>query len=206
MNGSAFAKHLGVFAREKHFEGAKGLVVTDEMKVVVAGAAARLSRNLSFDVYDDLITVLLYPTSWVSEGGSNLGEAHRWGLVVLAWDSVRHGLKNPFDGHDVALHEFAHVLDLTDGRFDGTPELNGYAASHAWATVFSEHYLTHRRAPSRARVLQAYGATNEAEFFAVATEAFFEKPASLQGKHPELYAALREYYRLDPVSNAKPKR
>jgi MtfA peptidase len=198
-----FLTHLKVFALEKRFEGAGGLEVTDEMKVVVAGSAARLARNLSLDVYDDLITVLLYPSVWKNPRGegAHLGEAHQWGLVVLAWDAVRQGLHNPGDGHDTALHEFAHVLDLTDGRFDGTPELNAWADYHAWTRVFSKHYQHLRANPNRSQVMRAYGATNEAEFFAVATEAFFEKPARLLNKAPELYEELRRYYRLDPIRN-----
>ncbi|MDP1828934.1 MAG: zinc-dependent peptidase [Archangium sp.] len=198
-----FLTHLHVFFLEKRFEGAGGLELTDEMKVVVAGSAARLARNLSLDVYDDLVTVVLYPAAWKNPRGEgvHLGEAHQWGLVVLAWDAVRHGLYNPADGHDTALHEFAHVLDLGDGRFDGTPELNAWADYHAWTRVFSRHYEQLRARPHRSQVLRAYGATNEAEFFAVATEAFFEKPARLKEKAPELYEELRRYYRLDPVRN-----
>jgi hypothetical protein len=200
-----FRTHLKVFALEKRFEGLGGLEITDEMKVVVSGSAARLARNLSLDVYDDLVSVLLYPSAWKSPGGegAHLGEAHRWGLVVLAWDAVRRGLHNHEDGHDTALHEFAHVLDLGDGAFDGTPELDGWTDAHAWALVFSKHYEHLRARPQRSQVLRAYGATNEAEFFAVATEAFFEKPAKLQRKAPDLYAELRRYYRLDPLRNAR---
>lgn len=199
-----FLTRLKVFALEKRFEGAGGLHVTDEMKVVVAGCAARLARNLSLDVYDDLMTVVLYPAAWKStreDGAVHLGEAHRWGLVVLAWDAVQHGLRAPGDGHDTALHEFAHVLDLVDGAFDGTPELTSTAQVHAWAKVFSAHYEKLRARPERSQVLRAYGATNEAEFFAVATEAFFERPARLKERAPDLYAELRRYYRLDPLRN-----
>lgn len=194
-----FRRHLHVFAREKDFVGAKGLTVTEEMRVVVAGAAARLARNLSLDVYDAMMTVVLTAGAWERDGGTILGEAHRWGQVVLSWDSVRQGLKNPFDGHDVALHEFAHVLDLTDGRFDGTPEMATFSALHAWADVFSKQYFALRRSPDRDSVLRAYGATNEAEFFAVATEAFFEKPRQLKQKHPALYGELQRYYGADPA-------
>lgn len=200
-----FRTHLKVFALDKRFEGAGGLEVTDEMKVVVAGSAARLARNLSLDEYDDLVTILLYPASWKNPRGEgvHLGEAHRWGLVVLAWDAVRQGLHDPGDGHDTALHELAHVLDLGDGHFDGTPVLAGLADFHAWARVFAQHYEQLRARPHRSQVLRAYGATNEAEFFAVATEAFFEKPARLKAKAPELYEELRRYYRLDPLKNRR---
>lgn len=203
-----FHTHLNVFALDKRFEGAGGLEITDEMKVVVAGSAARLARNLSLDVYDDLITIVIYPAAWKNPRGEgiHLGEAHQWGLVVLAWDAVRNGLHNPTDGHDTALHEFAHVLDLGDGRFDGTPELNAWADYHAWTRVFSKHYEQLRARPNRSQVLRPYGATNEAEFFAVATEAFFEKPSRMKEKAPELYEELRRYYRLDPVRNSPGKK
>ena len=194
-----FRRHLQVFANEKDFVGAKGLVVTEEMRVVVAGAAARLARNLSLDVYDAMMTVVMTTGAWERDGGTILGEAHRWGQVVLSWDSVRQGLKNPFDGHDVALHEFAHVLDLTDGRFDGTPEMATFSALHAWADVFSKQYFALQKSPTRDKVLRAYGATNEAEFFAVATEAFFEKPTQMKQKHPALYDELKRYYGADPA-------
>lgn len=197
-----FRRHLQVFANEKDFVGAKELVVTDEMRVLVAGAAARLARNLSLDVYDSLMTVVITTGAWERDGGTILGEAHRWGQVVLSWDSVRQGLKNPFDGHDVALHEFAHVLDLTDGRFDGTPEMATFSALHAWADVFSKQYFALRKSPNRDKVLRAYGATNEAEFFAVATEAFFEKPRQMKQKHAALYDELKRYYGADPASAA----
>lgn len=194
-----FRLHLQVFATEKDFVGAKGLVITDEMRVVVAGAAARLARNLSLDVYDGLMTIVVTTGAWERDGGVILGEAHRWGQVVLSWDSVRHGLKNPFDGHNVALHEFAHALDLTDGRFDGTPEMASFSALHAWADVFSKQYFALLASPTRDKVLRAYGATNEAEFFAVATEAFFEKPTQMKQKHPALYEELKRYYGADPA-------
>ena len=197
-----FRRHLQVFANEKDFVGAKGLGITEEMRVVVAGAAARLARNLSLDVYDGLMTIVITTGAWERDGGTILGEAHRWGQVVLSWDSVRQGLKNPFDGQNVALHEFAHVLDLTDGRFDGTPEMATFSALHAWADVFSKQYFALRKSPNRDKVLRAYGATNEAEFFAVATEAFFEKATQMKQKHPALYEELKRYYGAVPASAA----
>jgi len=197
-----FLTRLKVFAAEKHFEGAQGLVVTDEMRVVVAGSAARLARNLPLDVYDGLDTVLLYDAAWKPKDGQGviLGEAHRLGLVVLAWDAVRHGLANPSDGRDTALHEFAHVLDASDGAFDGTPPLPELQDYRAWTRVCSEHFLKLRAAPHK-HVLREYGATNEAEFFAVATEAFFEKPEQVRRRAPKLYDELAGYYRVDPIAN-----
>lgn len=198
-----FLTRLQVFALEKRWEGAHGLVVTDEMKVVVSGAAARLARNLPMDVYDGLSTIVLYDGHFrgANKDGITFGEAHQWGLVVLSWDAVRHGLKNPTDGRDTALHEFAHVLALNDGGFDGTPALHDAADYHAWTRVFSEHYLRLRGRPHQ-HVLREYGALNEAEFFAVATELFFEDGARLLQKAPTLYEELVRYYRVDPARQA----
>jgi Mlc titration factor MtfA (ptsG expression regulator) len=111
------------------------------------------------------------------------------------------GLRNPRDGHDTATHEFAHVLDRGDGRFDGTPELRASADYAPWAEVMSHHFLELReRSPRQRRVLRDYGATNEAEFFAVATETFFEKGRQLRERAPDLYEELRRFYRCDPAN------
>ena len=195
-----FLTRLQVFALEKRWEGAHGLVVTDEMKVVVSGAAARLTRNLSLDVYDSLNTIVIYDGNFkgANPDGVTFGEAHRWGLVVLSWDAVSRGLANPRDGRDTALHEFAHVLDLGDGGFDGTPPLHDAADYQAWTQAFSEHFLRLRKQPNRG-VLREYGATNEAEFFAVATEQFFENGRRIHQKAPALYRELMRFYRVDPA-------
>lgn len=195
-----FLKRLKVFALEKRWEGAHGLEVTEEMKVVVSGAAARLARNLHLDVYDALTTIVLYDGHFkgANPEGITYGEAHRWGLVVLSWDAVRQGLASPRDGRDTALHEFAHVLDLGDGGFDGTPPLHEAGDYEAWTRAFSEHFLRLRNKPHRG-VLREYGATNEAEFFAVATEQFFENGRRIHQKAPALYRELVRFYRVDPA-------
>lgn len=193
--------NLKVFAWEKHWIGAHGLEVTDEMKVVISAAAARMIDGLSLSAYDRLTELVIYPSHYVhpdGEGGVVFGEAHRWGVVVLSWDAVKHGIGNPKDGHDTAMHEFAHVLDNADGAFDGTPPLHEAADYHAWAKVCTEHFLKLSRSPAKS-VVRRYGATNEAEFFACATEAFFEKPRQLEKKAPDLYAVLQDYYRIDPA-------
>lgn len=190
---------LKVFAHDKEWVGVHGLEVTDEMKVVISGAAARLARNLDLDVYDQLRTVVVYPSHFQNEEDVFLGQAFRWGQVVLSWDAVKNGLANPTDGHDTALHEFAHMLDAASGGFDGTPELHGHRDYAGWAQAFSRHFLKLRDKPEK-NVLRAYGATNEAEFFAVATEAFFEKPVQLKNRAPDLYAQLQHYYLVDPAA------
>lgn len=196
-----FLQHLTVFAREKRFEGAGGLVITDEMRVVVAGCAARLSRNLSLDVWNDLGSVVIAPGDLKRDAaGRTLGLAHAFGTIVLSWSAVKHGLADDDDGHDVTVHELAHIFDLRDGGFDGTPSIKTPAEVRTFARAFSKAWLNMKRRPD-ASVLRAYAATNEAEFFAVATEAFFEKPQALQKRMPDVYAALKKVYRCDPAAS-----
>lgn len=136
-----------------------------------------------------------------------LGECWRHGALVLSWDSVRGGAANPADGQNVVLHEFAHQLDFEDGEADGAPLLgvgDSLAARRnrylAWAKVLRAEYEQLQLETSRGgkTVLDHYGATNPAEFFAVATEAFFEKPIQLKRRHPALFEELKSFYRLDP--------
>lgn len=196
-----FYTHLKVFVWEKHWVGARGLQVTDEMRVVISGLAARLSHNLDLDIYDRLSEIVIYPSHYVHSSRDAIiyGEAHHWGTVVLSWDAVTHGIKDPHDGHDTALHEFAHVIDVADGWFDGTPQLREGKDYQVWANVLGKAYAQLKRAPQRG-IVRAYGATNEAEFFAVSTEAFFERPKTLKRKAPELYAALARYYKSDEAA------
>lgn len=197
-----FEEKLKVFARTKEFVGAGGLELDETMKVVISAAAARLVANIPGEHYERLTEIVVYPSHYRHPGDDDkvvFGEAHTFGTVVLSWDAVRAGFSNERDGHNTAMHELAHVLDIEDGRFDGTPELHRFAAYAPWANVMSEAYLG-LRAAKRKQVLRSYGATNEAEFFAVATEAFFEKPKQLRTRSPELYALLVEYYMTDPAA------
>ena len=213
--------HIHVFLAEKRFEGCGGLKLTDEMKVCIAAQACLLLLHRDSDYYPGLRSILVYPSTYFVKSArqagtgvieenheARLGEAWHSGAVVLAWDSVLGGTSNPADGHNVVLHEFAHQLDFEDGRADGAPLLgsdtpfwrrrNRYAT---WAKVLSAEYeqLRIKAEKEQRSVLDSYGATNPAEFFAVITEAFFEKPAQLRQKHPELYQELKEFYRQDPA-------
>ena len=196
-----FLVMLKVFVWEKHWIGAKDMVVTDEIKVTVAAAAIRLVLHMGLEPYDGLTEIVVYPFRYrhADEEGAVLGEAHTWGTVVLSWPDVREGLRNPHDGHDTATHEFAHVLDVAAGTFNGTPELRSRGDYRPWALVLERHYRRLRADnPAEKRVLRTYGATNEAEFFAVATEAFFEKPRQMKQRLPDLFEVLHELYQLDP--------
>ena len=121
--------------------------------------------------------------------------------MVLSWDDVRQGASDLHDGHNVVLHEFAHQLDQQDGSADGAPILEDRSRYVTWAQCLSEDYEQLRRDAEQGRtnVVDKYGATNPAEFFAVATECFFEKPIQLRRKHPQLYEELKAYYRQDPA-------
>lgn len=198
-----FLELLKLFVWEKEFIGANGFVITDEVRVVVGATAIQLVLHLGLDYYDRLREIIIYPGAFQlpERTGAVLGEARHWGQVILSWPAVLAGLSNPRDGHDTAAHEFAHVLDREAGAFDGTPRLREYSHYRAWATVMDEHFQALQRGRVRERkVLDDYGALNEAEFFAVATESFFEKPWQMKEKTPELYEELRRFYGWDPAA------
>ncbi len=195
------AGYMQVFLAEKHFEGCGGLELTEAMKVTVAAQACLLLIGRSSPVYPKLKSILLYPHTYTDGEQARLGESWNTGVVVLSWNSVAGGARNFEDGHNVTFHEFAHQLDQEDGAADGIPILQERSAYSTWAKVFREEYaeLVDKTQHGRKDTMDRYGATNPAEFFAVATETFFEKPKQLQEKHPALYEELKEYYRVDPV-------
>jgi MtfA peptidase len=205
---ASFIRHLMVFAEGKLWVGVKELEITDEIRVVISAQAARIARNLPLDAYDRVSEIVVYPSHFRKPGMEHVtiyGEANSWGTVVLSWDAVTQGIAHPADGHDTAIHEFAHMLDFADGAFDGTPTLHQTDDYHAWSRVLGAHYARLRRAPTRGPIRE-YGATNEAEFFAVATEAFFERPWKLHREAPELYEELRRFYLVDPNRRTRKQR
>lgn len=208
--------HTQVFLAEKHFEGAGGLELTDEIRVTIAAQACLLLLHRDTDYYPQLTSVLVYPTGYTAYDeryiGGGLwedGPEDRLGhtskelrALVLAWDAARHGALDPSDGANVVLHEFAHQLDFENRVADGTPELETHAEYLSWARVMSAEFeALRRRDPyTDVAVISDYGATNPTEFFAVATEAFFERPRALKARHPELYDTLRGFFKQDPVT------
>ncbi len=194
------------FLYDKSFEGCGGLVLNDEIKTTIAAQASLLLLNRKVRCYPNLFSVLVYPSTYVVKDGDEmesvrLGESWRTGAVVLAWDSVKRGAANFSDGRNLVIHEFTHQLDQEDGSGDGAPILDGTSSYAAWARVLSREYQRLRREVGRSKktVMDAYGASHPAEFFAVASETFFEKPRQLQFKHPELYDELRKFYQVDPL-------
>jgi hypothetical protein len=212
---SELQRHMLIFLAEKRFEGCAGLEITDEIKVTIAAQACILLLHRKTDYYPGLYSILVYPhafvihrpqhieSSLISEGPQVLlGESWRRGTVVLSWDDVLHGAADIHDGQNVVLHEFAHQIDQSGGKGDSTEVLRNRTRYLAWARVLEKDYEKLRSAAMQNRpgLLRDYAATNPAEFFAVATEYFFEKPKELKHKHPELYDELKQFYHQDPLS------
>jgi Mlc titration factor MtfA (ptsG expression regulator) len=207
--------HMQVFLGEKDFEGCGGLVITEEMRVTIAGQACLLLLNRPTRYFPGLTAILVYPSAYVVESRRSdgyiqlpddreihLGESWSNGTLVLSWSDVHNTAHDVRDGHNLVLHEFAHQLDTEDGSGDGIPILDQQSKYFHWAEVLNREYehLVKLTRMGKKDVIQAYGATNSAEFFAVATEAFFEKPILMHRKHPELYEELKDFYKLDPES------
>jgi MtfA peptidase len=206
-------QHIKVFLAEKHFEGCRGVRMTDEIRLTVAGHACTLLLHRHTDYFSSLVTILVYPSAFVVKTvvqhhetfvvhgeEARDGEAWRRGVIVLAWDTVNEGFYHPHDGRNVILHEFAHQLDFQNGEADGFPPDVPPELHARWGQVLSRAYkeLCVDVERGRQTVLDPYGATNPAEFFAVVTEHFFECPRALKMMHSELYEVFREYYRQDP--------
>lgn len=203
--------------RHKHWEAANGFTLTDEITVTIAAQAALLVLGLDVDDYREVSAVIVYPTAMQSRGVHGgpisgtlvdgivpvLGEAHdHRGPVLLAWDQAADAARNPGRGHNVVFHEFAHKLDMRDDIVDGTPHLETREALQRWVEVCTEAYDALQAGMDRPP-LQPYGATNPAEFFAVATEAFFDVPVALERHEPDLYAVMRDFYKQDPAARAR---
>lgn len=197
---------IHVFLDEKVFEACGELEsITHEMKLVVAGQACLLIAHRPQDYYERLKSVLLYPGAYRAsdehgESDMRLGESWGTGSVVLGWKSVIQGGRNPEDGHNVVLHEFAHQLDQEDGAADGVPDLEDGDDYGRWSKAFAPSYeaFCERVNAGKRSVLDDYGATNPAEFFAVATETFFEKAKAMKREEAEVFEVLVEFYGMDP--------
>ena len=212
---------MQVFLEEKHWEGCGGLDLTDEIRVTIAAQACLLQLGLPHDYYRNVQSILVYPSTVVppehqpgvfesvgdpvAASVPILGQAFAQGPVILVWDAVLHGARHPEQGHNVVYHEFAHKLDMLDGAADGTPLLADRDQFAEWVAVCSCEFLRLRRLAEKGHktFLDGYGAKNEAEFFAVATEEFFDRPLGLHEHAPDLYRVLSAYYRQDPAVRVK---
>jgi len=207
-------RHILIFIAEKQFEGCGGLAITDEIKVNIAAQACILLLHRQTDYYPGLYSILVYPHAYIARHDERLasgiivegphlrlGESWRRGSVVLSWDDVRKGSADVHDGQNVVFHEFAHQLDSSAGRGDSSDVLRRRSSYIAWARVLQKDYQKLRRDVdlNQRTFLDDYGATNPAEFFAVATECFFKLPKEFQKSHPDLYRELKNFYHQDPA-------
>jgi Mlc titration factor MtfA (ptsG expression regulator) len=208
---------IQVFVAEKNWEGAGGLELTDEIRVTISAQACLLLLGLPHNFYQNVQSIVVYPSTVVPPQRKPgffetpsaplelqhpiLGQAFQQGPVIIIWDAALRAGRHPEFGHNVIYHEFAHKLDMLDGAADGTPPLRDRAEYRNWVQTCSREYLRLKKDTEKGRTsfLDAYGATNEAEFFAVATEQFFDRPQQMISHAPDLYRVLQEYYRQDPA-------
>jgi hypothetical protein len=205
--------HINIFLHDKQFIGCGGLEMTDEIRLTIAAQACMLLLNRETGYYPLLSTILVYPVTYVADETisdgfvvtkqkkARMGESWHRGPVVLSWDDVRHGASDAGDGDNVVFHEFAHQLDQENPGSDGAPLLERRSQYAAWARVLSQEYEELQRLVERHKksLLNPYAAKNPAEFFAVVTETFFERPLILKREKPELYEELSVFYRVDPA-------
>jgi Mlc titration factor MtfA (ptsG expression regulator) len=200
---------MAAFLAEKEFIGCNGLVVTDEMRATIAAMACLLVLGRRGH-YDQLHSVLVYPTPfWVEDEVEDeagvvekrrqvlSGEAWESSRIILSWEDVLEAARYPGEGYNVALHEFAHYLDA-----EGLGLGAGGRTVAEWVDELAGEFEALLDAVDRGEFtfLDPYAAEDEAEFFAVATEDFFERPTGLLESHPRLYALLEEFYALDPAA------
>lgn len=208
-------QHIQVFVAEKEFVGCRGLNITDEVRITIAAQACLLLLNKRTDYFPGLRQILVYPDSFVVNrermNVSGLlheqrqvlsGESWTQGKVILSWRDVLAGAAETADGRNVVIHEFAHQLDQYDGSANGFPFIANRNMRRHWTEVFSREYsqLLQNVEKQQPTLLDYYGATNPAEFFAVASETFFERAAQLAAEHPAMYELLSKYYRVNPLS------
>jgi Mlc titration factor MtfA (ptsG expression regulator) len=195
-----FQGDLRIFLAEKRVTGIE-VAVTDELRLLVAASAITLSVGWPEYEWDQLTEVLLYPQDfdrdYTFESGDLAGQTHPWGTVILSVPALLESFADPDDGYHVGIHEFTHLLDVDQTRFDGIPVGLGEAQSREWAVVMEKEMDRLRRGKS---VLDPYGATDAVEFLAVAVEAFFEVPLALRKRHREVYAILSSYFAQDPAA------
>jgi len=208
-------QHIQVFIAEKQFIGCDGVNITDEIRVTIAAQACLLLLNRKTDYYPKLNSILVYPRAFIKNQKTTdiagvqrsyqsvlSGESWSLGKVVLSWQDTLDGAIVPNDGRNVVIHEFAHQLDQENGAANGAPYLGKTQSYQEWSIIFNEQFKRLNLAIDRGEptLFDHYGATNPAEFFAVASEVFFEQSFSFSQHYPKLYAQLSQLYQVDPLS------
>ena len=206
--------HIAIFLDEKEFEGCGDLKITKRIKVTISALACMLLLNKNFDYYPSLNSILVYPDAYVASDSkatlgkitivqkesTRLGESWTHGNLVLSWCQIENENVDIHRHQNVVIHEFAHQLDQLDGFADGTPPLPNKGIYPEWRDVMTHEYehLCNEAEHAVRDVIDWYGATNPAEFFAVTSESFFCNPLALQKAHEKLYALFVEFYQVDP--------
>lgn len=206
--------YINIFLDEKKFYGYDGIEIDDTIRLTVAGNACLLLLQGEKNNFPGFTSILIYPDTYVAhqtthESGMatsgvsiRAGESWMRGPVVLSWADVVRGISHPGDGHNVVVHEFAHKLDEQDGVMDGLPVLRDSSQYAEWSKTLNAEYVSLQERVKRGKnkVMDAYGSVSPPEFFAVATESFFEKPVLMKKRLPELYGQLQKFYNIDPAS------
>jgi MtfA peptidase len=207
---------IRLFLVDKKWESSGGFDLTDEVRVLISAMACLLILELDYDSYRRVSWIEVQPTTMVMRGPRSvgvsgvvsdgvvpiIGQASFDGPVFIAWDAAHEGARHPERGHNVVYHEFAHKLDMADGSVDGTPVLTDADERRRWIEVCTAAYEAVRDGRA-GELLDPYAGVNPGEFFAVATEVFFDRPVELEMGHPDLYAVLAGFYRQDPASRQR---
>jgi len=208
-----------LFLVDKKWQSARQFDLTDEIRVLISAMACLLILELDYDYYEPVNWIEVHPTTVTRTGTRGvgvagvvtdapmpiLGEASFDGPVIIAWDAASTGARHPERGHNVVYHEFAHKLDMDDRLIDGTPRLVDEAARQRWIEVCTADYEALRRGEG-GPLLDPYGGVNPGEFFAVATELFFDRPGPMRRSKPDLYDVLRGFYLQDPAERERAAR
>ncbi len=207
---------IRVFLVDKRWQAARDFELTDDIRLLISAMACLLILGLDDGYYDTVRWIEVHPTTVVRTGVRatgvvgvvsdspmpNLGEASFEGPVVIAWDEAAANARHPERGHNVVYHEFAHKLDMGDRIVDGTPRFEDADTRQRWIEVCTLEFEALRRGEA-GPLLDPYGSVNPAEFFAVVTEVFFDRPVDLHHTKPDLYGVLQSFYRQDPAARER---
>jgi Mlc titration factor MtfA (ptsG expression regulator) len=203
-----------LFLAEKQLTPVHGLRLSEDDRVEIALQACLPVLELGLDWYDGWVGIVVHPADFrvKREQTDEDGVVHEWddelageswpgGPVVLSWEALDDSGSVAEGGANVVIHEFAHKLDMADGEADGVPPLASRQARKRWREVFGAEFerFCAQVDAGRETLLDPYAAEHEAEFFAVASEAFFETPNAFRRAHAPLYELFRQFYRQDPA-------
>jgi len=198
-----FEKDVQIFLNEQRIYAVRGQSVSDEIKVLIAASAATLGFGLPDWEWPDLRDILVYPSGFdeeysIHDGKPIRGMVHQQGPIIFSESDLKMGYVNTKSGYNVGLHEMAHVLDMANGNPDGVPVGMDWVVTAPWVRVMADRIQKVRRGECK-KILREYAGVDEAEFFAVAVEVFFQRPVDLAESDPELFELLKSYFRINPI-------